>query len=255
MFTKATESIEIMAAAYPSGDPSLKLEKFFVAWAEAIGAELLPAVMMVIEKPIQSRTSSYQYTIMCADAQARIGETEAARRLFIHAVGRRDLDWPEAVYDAFTLFENTHGTLETLREAKSKIHHEQLKLNRRRQKAAEAEAQAAEQFQQRATAAAVESAPASAAKPISEARPTDGTGDVQMVEMADAAASAASVPEPKEGEDEPQLKRYILEFYVWKLTVKGPREYHSSGHRFAKGNGCRSSDQILQHREHASQLF
>lgn len=203
-----------MTTAYPSGDPSLKLEKFFVAWAEAIGAELLPGVMMVIEKPIHSRTSSYQYTIMCADAQARIGETDAARKLYTQAIGRKDLDWPEAVYDAFTLFENTHGTLETLREAKKAIDHEQQKLNRRRQKAAEAQAQAEQQYQQQVVAAAAVAVPAPAvvAAPVGGEPAAEGTADVPMAD-AEAApapeAAAASAPEPKKDEEEQQLKRWV----------------------------------------------
>ncbi|EJT49300.1 hypothetical protein A1Q1_01600 [Trichosporon asahii var. asahii CBS 2479] len=213
LFAKTSEAIELMTTAYPSGDPSLKLEKFFVAWAEAIGAELLPGVMMVIEKPIHSRTLSYQYTIMCADAQARIGETDAARKLYTQAIGRKDLDWPEAVYDAFTLFENTHGSLETLREAKKAIGHEQQKLNRRRQKAAEAQAQVEQQYQQQAAAAAAaaESAAAPVAAPDGEPA-AEGTADVTMAEVEAAPvtapeASAAPAQEPKKDEEEPQLKR------------------------------------------------
>lgn len=199
-----------MTTAYPSGDPSLKLEKFFVAWAEAIGAELLPGVMMVIEKPIHSRTSSYQFTILCADAQARIGETDAARKLYTQAIGRKDLDWPEAVYDAFTLFENTHGTLETLREAKKLIGHEQQKLNRRRQKAAEVQAQAEQQYQQQAAAAAAV-ADTTAAVPAGGEAATEGTADVQMAEAEPGPApeTAAPAPEPKKDEEEPQLKRWV----------------------------------------------
>lgn len=197
-----------MTTAYPQGDPSLKLEKFFIAWAEAIGAELLPGVMMVIEKPIHSRTSSYQYTILCADAQARIGEVEAARKLYTQAIGRKDLDWPEAVYDAFVLFENTHGTLETLREAKRQIAHEQQKLNRRRQKAAEAQAQAEQAYQQQAAAAAA--APdttAVAVAPAGSEAVVEGTADVPMTEAAAAPTTeAAPDTEPKK-EEEPQLKR------------------------------------------------
>lgn len=209
VFAKTSEAMEIMTTAYPSGDPSLRLEKFFVAWAEAIGAELLPGVMMVIEKPIHSRVTSYQFTIMCADAQARIGEVDAARKLFTQAIGRKDLDWPEAVYDAFTLFENTYGNLETLREAKSKIGHEQQKLNRRRQKAADAQAQVEQQYQQQATEAVAEPSAVAVAASVSGEAVAKGTVDVQMAEPEPASAPEAAAPAPEPKKDDEKPTRYV----------------------------------------------
>lgn len=53
------------------------------------------------------------------------------------AIQRSDLDWPEAVYEAFTQFESIHGTVETILLAARKIEKESEKLARRREKTAQ----------------------------------------------------------------------------------------------------------------------
>lgn len=53
------------------------------------------------------------------------------------AIQRSDLDWPEAIYEAFTQFENIHGTVETILLAARKIEKESEKLARRREKTAQ----------------------------------------------------------------------------------------------------------------------
>lgn len=67
---------------------------------------------------------------------SRRGGITEARQAFITAIQRSDLDWPEAVYDAFVQFENVHGDLTTLLRATKAIGREKEKLVRRREKAA-----------------------------------------------------------------------------------------------------------------------
>lgn len=66
----------------------------------------------------------------------RRGQYAAARAIYVTAIQRSDLDWPEAVYEAFTQFENIHGTVDTILQASRKIEKESEKLARRREKTA-----------------------------------------------------------------------------------------------------------------------
>jgi len=65
----------------------------------------------------------------------RRGHSDKARAILTTAIGRTDLDWPEAVYEALLQFEMIHGDLSSLADAASKIEAEQHKLARRREKA------------------------------------------------------------------------------------------------------------------------
>lgn len=65
----------------------------------------------------------------------------AAREGYTTAIQRSDLDWPEAVYEAFAQFESIHGTVETVFQTARKIEKESEKLARRREKTAQTMAQ------------------------------------------------------------------------------------------------------------------
>ena len=59
---------------------------------------------------------------------------DAAREILVAAMKRTDLDWPEAVSEAWLRFENIHGSMETLVAAQKTIEAEMQKLSRRREK-------------------------------------------------------------------------------------------------------------------------
>ncbi|WVW84930.1 hypothetical protein I302_106966 [Kwoniella bestiolae CBS 10118] len=105
------------------GDVSLKMEKFLLSWAETRALDYLDQVLEIIGKPNKARSSSYQMI-------------EDARQIFLKAIHRSDLDWPEAVYDALIQFELVHGTLDSLFDARSTIDKEKDKLLKRREKVA-----------------------------------------------------------------------------------------------------------------------
>lgn len=68
---------------------------------------------------------------------SRRNKLNIVRSIFVNSIERTDLDWPEAVYEAFLRFETIHGSLQTLAQAMAKIDTEQQKLERRRQKASQ----------------------------------------------------------------------------------------------------------------------
>lgn len=147
-------------------------------------------MLEILDAPLKSRNSSYEWTIFRANVLATHGDIENARTTFTSAIQRVDLDWPEAVYSAFEMFENVHGTLESLTAARSAIDHEKKRLTRRREKqAAQEQAAAVAQYQAAEAAAAADATPVEvteAAEPI----------QVDGAEIVPEVAAAASLPVP-----------------------------------------------------------
>lgn len=189
----------------------MRLEKFFVSWvsaslseladsqAEAAAVELIHDVVAAISAPAKSRDSSYQMTILCADAQARYGDLDGARERYTKVTPKWDLDWPEGVFEAFANFENVHGSLETVVAARKVIGGAQKKLNRRRER--EAQIQQAQQVayaQQQAevVAATIGAEPAvTPGEPAAEPMAVDGVESAHAVAaVSQPAASEAAAP-------------------------------------------------------------
>ncbi|RXK40070.1 hypothetical protein M231_02710 [Tremella mesenterica] len=132
-----SRGLEAVVKFSQAGDPSLRLEKFLLDWAESRAPKFLNEAIALLSKPSKSRLSSYQMTILRSGIETRRGNIEEARNLFTTALQRSDLDWPEAVYDAFIQFENVHGDLDTVLDANKRIAKAQEKLAKRREKAAQ----------------------------------------------------------------------------------------------------------------------
>ena len=67
----------------------------------------------------------------------RRNNIDIARSILVDGIQRTDLDWPEAVFEAFLRFETIHGDLTSLADATRKIGVEEAKLAKRRQKASQ----------------------------------------------------------------------------------------------------------------------
>nr|XP_019045381.1 hypothetical protein I302_05770 [Kwoniella bestiolae CBS 10118]OCF24311.1 hypothetical protein I302_05770 [Kwoniella bestiolae CBS 10118] len=128
--------LDLVSRVNKSGDVSLKMEKFLLSWAETRALDYLDQVLEIIGKPNKARSSSYQMVLLHTDVLSRHGQIEDARQIFLKAIHRSDLDWPEAVYDALIQFELVHGTLDSLFDARSTIDKEKDKLLKRREKVA-----------------------------------------------------------------------------------------------------------------------
>ncbi|OCF40172.1 hypothetical protein I317_05996 [Kwoniella heveanensis CBS 569] len=132
-----TRGLELVTKLNQSGDPGLKLEKFLVAWAESRAPQHLEEVLGLVQQPSKSRSTSYQMTLLLTDVLSRSGNVEAAREMFQKSIQRSNLDWPEAVYEAYMLFESIHGSLADIQDAEKRIEKEREKVMRRREKAAQ----------------------------------------------------------------------------------------------------------------------
>lgn len=65
---------------------------------------------------------------------SRRGNVAGARQIFATAIQRSDLDWPEAVYEAYLQFEDVHGSVDSILQTRSKIAKETQRLARRRER-------------------------------------------------------------------------------------------------------------------------
>lgn len=65
---------------------------------------------------------------------SRRGNRTAARQIYAAAIQRSDLDWPEAVFEAYVQFEDIHGTVDSILQTRSKVAKETQRLARRREK-------------------------------------------------------------------------------------------------------------------------
>ncbi|OWZ67231.1 hypothetical protein AYX14_00331 [Cryptococcus neoformans] len=205
-----TRGLETITKVNKSGDASLKLEKFALDWAETIAPEYLDQTLLVLDKPVKCRSSSYQFALLRANVEIRRDDVDRAREIFEKFIQRTDLDWPEAIYEAFIQLEVVHGTPQTLQDTRKKIEREQEKVAKRREKAA-AEASA---YQEQYTAAAIQGAAAGAVDAVmgdAELKgvdPTQEAVDLAVAASADlSAAPVAVVQSGKDNAEEVHLKR------------------------------------------------
>lgn len=57
-----------------------------------------------------------------------------ARQIYANAIQRSDLDWPEAVFEAYLQFEDIHGTVDSILHTRKQVAKESQRLARRREK-------------------------------------------------------------------------------------------------------------------------
>ncbi|WVO20839.1 uncharacterized protein IAS62_002139 [Cryptococcus decagattii] len=205
-----TRGLETITKVNKSGDASLKLEKFALDWAETIAPEYLDQTLLVLDKPIKSRSSSYQFALLRANVEVRRDDVDRAREIFEKSIQRTDLDWPEAIYEAFIQLEVVHGSPQTLQDTRKKIEKEQEKLAKRREKAA-AEASA---YQEQYTTAAIHGAVTGAVDAVmGDGEPKGADPTQEATDLAATAAAnilaipAAAVQSGKDNTEEVHLKR------------------------------------------------
>ncbi|CAA7261390.1 unnamed protein product [Cyclocybe aegerita] len=126
--------IEMARQASKAIDPTLRLEKFLATIYENAG--LADSVFDAWKAAAKHSKSSYQVWLNYTEALTKHQKYAEARTVFtdIHA---KQLDWPEAIWDAWTSFEHLHGSLEDIEACMDKIEKAQYQTNARRAKDAE----------------------------------------------------------------------------------------------------------------------
>ncbi|KAJ3513576.1 hypothetical protein NLJ89_g2871 [Agrocybe chaxingu] len=189
--------VELARQASNAIDPTLRLEKSLVTIYESAG--LIDSVFDVWKAAAKHSKSSYQVWLNYTEALTKHQKYTEARTIFadVHA---KQIDWPEAIWDAWISFEHLHGSLEDIETCMDRIEKAQYQTNARRAKDAE---KAAYQAMQAA-------AEADASEPINSIVGVQGltsaaSGDVAM--DVDLPASERGTKRGAEEESAPDLHK------------------------------------------------
>ncbi|KAF8964174.1 hypothetical protein BDZ97DRAFT_1816638 [Flammula alnicola] len=125
--------IAVAHQASKSIDPKLRLEKFLVTIYENSG--LVDSAFDVWKAAAKYSKSSYQVWISYTDALIKHQRFDEARQVFAE-IHTKQIDWPEAVWEAWTSFEHLHGSVEEIESCLDKIESARYQTNMKRAKEA-----------------------------------------------------------------------------------------------------------------------
>ncbi|PSR71958.1 hypothetical protein PHLCEN_2v12168 [Hermanssonia centrifuga] len=138
------DGIEKVRKASPLGDPRLRLEKFFSALCTEV-ANMIEYALIMWEDTTKRFKASYLAWTAYADLFIKQGMYDDARKLF-RDVANKNLDWPEALWEAWISFEHVHGSLEQLEDCLDRVERARKHVNMKRAKDAEKAAYQAAQM-------------------------------------------------------------------------------------------------------------
>ncbi|KIP09711.1 hypothetical protein PHLGIDRAFT_22785 [Phlebiopsis gigantea 11061_1 CR5-6] len=129
------EGIGKVHAARKTGDSQLRLEKYFSSLCTDV-VNLVEHAVVMWEDATKFYKSSYLAWTAYTDVLIKQRLNADARKAF-KDVANKNLDWPEAVWDAWVSFEQVHGSLEELEECFDRVERARNQVNARRTKEAE----------------------------------------------------------------------------------------------------------------------
>ncbi|THG99405.1 hypothetical protein EW026_g2934 [Hermanssonia centrifuga] len=174
------DGIEKVRKASPLGDPRLRLEKFFSALCTEV-ANMIEYALIMWEDTTKRFKASYLAWTAYTDLFIKQGMYDDARKLF-RDVANKNLDWPEALWEAWISFEHVHGSLEQLEDCLDRVERARKHVNMKRAKDAEKAAYQAAQMaaEQQATNVPVTDLP------VPGSRTTGQAGSTMDIDMVDA---------------------------------------------------------------------
>lgn len=157
------DGIAMVRQASSSGDPRFRLEKFLSEFYLSL-ADVPDAAVQLWASTAAHYRSSWAAWVAYTDALIRTDHHDLARKTF-QDMSTKNLDYPEALWDAWHNFEHAHGSLSSLEGAINKITQAGAQLETRRAREAEkAYAAAAAQYaEQQAASVPAASVPATGA--------------------------------------------------------------------------------------------
>ncbi|KAK7048174.1 ATP-dependent DNA helicase PIF1 [Favolaschia claudopus] len=126
--------LDLVRKASPTGDPRLRLEKYLTSIYNA--ANMADSVIEVWSAAAKHYKTSYNTWICYTDALIKYDRHDKARKTFVD-LHLKNLDWPEAIWEAWLAFEHLHGTVEQIEACGDKLEKAQFVVSTRRAKAAE----------------------------------------------------------------------------------------------------------------------
>ncbi|PIL22915.1 hypothetical protein GSI_15611 [Ganoderma sinense ZZ0214-1] len=138
------DGIARVRKASSAGDPRLRLEKYFSAVCLDV-EELAGNALVMWEDATKFYKTSYLAWTAYSEALIKGHMYDDARKTF-RDIANKNLDWPEAIWEAWISFEQLHGTVEQIEEALDRVERAQVQVNSRRAKEAERAQNAAAQL-------------------------------------------------------------------------------------------------------------
>lgn len=191
------DGIAMVRQASSGGDPRLRLEKFLSEFYLSL-ADVPDAAVQLWASTAAHYRSSWAAWVAYTDVLIRTDHHDLARKTF-QDMSTKNLDYPEALWDAWHNFEHAHGSLSSLEEAINKITQARAQLETRRAREAEkAYAAAAAQYaEQQAASLSAVSVPATGA--------TQGSAPVVSEAMDVDFSAPADTKGKRKAEEEPPV--------------------------------------------------
>ncbi|CAL1712564.1 unnamed protein product [Somion occarium] len=139
------EGIAKVRQAARSGDPRLRLEKFFGSVCMENDA-LQEHAISVWQDAAKHYKTSYVAWTEYTNVLVRHQQYDTARDTF-KDIASKNIDWPEAIWEAWLQFEHLHGSVQDIEECMDRIERARNQINVRRAKEAEKAAYAAMQVE------------------------------------------------------------------------------------------------------------
>ncbi|KAJ3554397.1 hypothetical protein NM688_g3135 [Phlebia brevispora] len=130
-----TDGIAKVHKASRQGDARLRLEKFFSALCTEVADASAHAVIMWEDATKFYKTSYLAWTAY-TELLIKQHLYDDARKVF-RDIAMKNLDWPEAIWEAWISFEQLHGSVEQLEDCLDRVNRAREQINARRAKEAE----------------------------------------------------------------------------------------------------------------------
>ncbi|KAM5538638.1 hypothetical protein V8D89_007667 [Ganoderma adspersum] len=196
--------------ASSAGDPRLRLEKYFSAVCLEV-EELGGNALVMWEDTTKFYKTSYLAWTTYTEVLVKGHMYDDARKTF-RDIASKNLDWPEAIWEAWITFEQLHGTVEQIEEALDRVERAQTQVNSRRAKEAERAQNAAAQLIAE-TQAQVTAVPVGAV--VAEAAPSAAAGPSTAMEVDSGVPVEAGSKRKAEDEGTPEpMKKARVEEQV-----------------------------------------
>ncbi|KII83027.1 hypothetical protein PLICRDRAFT_180796 [Plicaturopsis crispa FD-325 SS-3] len=129
------QGIELVRQTSPTGDPRLRLEKYLTEIYIRL-ANMPENAVQVWQITAKVNKTSYLVWISYTEALIKQDQHAQARNVFSD-IATRNMDWPEAIWEAWIAFENLYGSVDELEACMDKVEKAQTQVNHRRAKEAE----------------------------------------------------------------------------------------------------------------------
>ncbi|KIJ64460.1 hypothetical protein HYDPIDRAFT_111787 [Hydnomerulius pinastri MD-312] len=194
------DGLGMVRGASKTGDQRFRLEKFLSEFYLSL-ADVPDAAIQLWASTAAHYKSSWAGWVAYTDVLIRTDHHALARSTFLE-MSTKNLDYPEALWDAWLNFEHAHGSLESIEDAMGRIERARGQVEARRMREAQ-KAYAAAQYamEQQATSLPVASAP------VPDVGQTSGlgAGDGMDVDAAPVASSDARGKRKASDEPEPEV--------------------------------------------------